>query len=87
MCVGEFGRVAVAVVSRARIRSSLSVQDGLMLFRVTSKERTSKLLNQLTFGVMGLVTIVPVVDSFRYGGVGRATFGTALGLCVRLSCS
>jgi amino acid permease len=80
--LASLSRVAVAVsITCSYPLIFVGTRDGLMdLFRVTSEKRTNKLLNNLTFGIMGLVTIIAsqLTDLGMVASVGGATFGTAL---------
>jgi amino acid permease len=56
----SFSRVAVAVsITCSYPLIFVGTRDGLMdFFKVSAEKRTNQLLNKLTFGIMGLVTII-----------------------------
>jgi amino acid permease len=78
----SFSRVAVAVsITCSYPLIFVGTRDGLMdFFKVSAEKRTNQLLNKLTFGIMGLVTIIAsqLTDLGLVASVGGATFGTAL---------
>jgi amino acid permease len=80
--LASLSRVAVAVsITCSYPLIFVGTRDGLMdLFRVANEKRTDKLLNKLTFGILGLVTIIAsqLTDLGMVASVGGATFGTAL---------
>jgi amino acid permease len=81
-----------SLMSVARIAVTISIiasyplifvgaRDGLFdLFKISQDKRTNKLQNKMTFGILGLVTLLAsrLTDLGLVASVGGATFGTAL---------
>jgi sodium-coupled neutral amino acid transporter 11 len=81
-----------SLMSVARIAVTISIiasyplifvgaRDGLFdLFKISQDKRTNNLQNKMTFGILGLVTLLAsrLTDLGLVASVGGATFGTAL---------
>ena len=78
----SLSRIAVAVsITCSYPLIFVGARDGLLdLFRFKQDQRSSKLLNQVTIALLGVVTILASIltDLGLVASVGGATFGTAL---------
>jgi amino acid permease len=76
----SLSRIAIAIsITCSYPLIFVGARDGLLdLFRV--KNRNDKLLNQITFGLLGIITLAAsrLTDLGLVASVGGATFGTAL---------
>jgi amino acid permease len=80
--ISSISRIAVAIsVTFSYPLIFAGLRDGLLdLFKVPSEKRTGGLLNKMTVGVLGAVTLLAsqLTDLGLVASVGGATFGTAL---------
>lgn len=76
----SLSRIAIAIsITCSYPLIFVGARDGILdLFRI--KSRDDKLLNQITFGLLGVITLVAsqLTDLGLVASVGGATFGTAL---------
>lgn len=80
--LASLSRIAVAVsVTCSYPLIFVGARDGIMdLFKVKEADRTEGLINKLTVGMLGVVTLLAakLTDLGLVASVGGATFGTAL---------
>lgn len=78
----SLARVAVAIsITASYPLIFVGCRDGLFdLFKVPQEKRTNDIQNKMTFGVLGIVTLLAarLTDLGLVASVGGATFGTAL---------
>jgi len=80
--VASLSRIAVAIsVTFSYPLIFVGCRDGILdLFKVPQGKRDNALLNKVTFGILGVVTVLASIltDLGLVASVGGATFGTAL---------